>query len=250
MSWELVVHLLCTYHLGQNVIKHIRPLFSGTGAGKEWNYFYGKWWKVVKNSSSASIETFDTEWETLTNLLEQHFEANPHLSKAYNEACNHMDRLRNIKQQWASRWTCAHFTRGCHSTQRQESVQGHLKLWFNSPGITVLQLAEQISSYRQKIATRAEEKAMRETLKRSRGVVQGLPPLLKRFELVPGEPDSELVLTEYAIKLLRLHWNDRENWVVTRRMRNGVPDNSIGDDDEYDVVRIRVRNSQPGHTLL
>mmetsp|Transcript_46897 Transcript_46897/g.95909 ORF Transcript_46897/g.95909 Transcript_46897/m.95909 type:complete len:181 (-) Transcript_46897:371-913(-) len=40
-------------------------------------------------------------------------------------------------------------------------------------------------------------------------------------------------------------WEDRENYLVTQRVRDGVPDDSVSDQDAYDVVRIVVRNTEP-----
>ncbi|KAI6657050.1 Protein FAR1-RELATED SEQUENCE 5-like [Oopsacas minuta] len=72
------IHLLCTFHIGQNIVKHIKPLFSGRHENlcESWNAFLNSWWNLCKKQDSESRDDFDQEWKELLALVQSRQNSN------------------------------------------------------------------------------------------------------------------------------------------------------------------------------
>ena len=66
-------HVLCTYHLSKNLLKHVKPIFTGIKCGpkEKWIIFCREWWKICKKQDALSDTQFETEWDMLINLAEE-----------------------------------------------------------------------------------------------------------------------------------------------------------------------------------
>uniref|UniRef100_A0A7S2FMW1 MULE transposase domain-containing protein n=1 Tax=Octactis speculum TaxID=3111310 RepID=A0A7S2FMW1_9STRA len=115
-------HLLCTYHLSKNLFTHFHSLLHGKDG--TWGKFIQSWWKICLCTESTSVSTFDSEWTELTNIAAQSKARN---KESYDSAMKWLLTLKERAPQWAARFTWAHTTYGCHSTQRIESLHGALK---------------------------------------------------------------------------------------------------------------------------
>eukprot|EP00961_Rhodomonas_salina_P284466 3844737-Rhodomonas_salina.4 len=194
--WPTCTHLLCTYHLGQNIIKNVRPLFRGKGSNKRFHKFLREWWKVCKCTEARGQTKFDLQWKG-RDVIDKEYGLDANVAKAYTAAVNQLTRLYDKRHQWAARWTWAVFTagRGCHSTQRQEAVHSSLKQWLLRPGITLLALAKQIVSYRDNIASKSAEKSVRQHLKNEK---RDIPLILKPYEDKVSAVCMDLMLLQFC----------------------------------------------------
>eukprot|EP00912_Choanoflagellata_sp_UC4_P001761 UC4_evm7s1127 len=100
------VHLLCRYHISQNVTKNLSKRL-----GKQFQRFLGDFWNV---SSLENIGEFDMAWAKLKK-------ENP-FAVSYLEK-----QLEPLKRKWAFAYTHRFFTAGVASTQRQESMNFQVK---------------------------------------------------------------------------------------------------------------------------
>ena len=158
------IHLLCTFHLGQNIVSHIKPLFNGRNENsrENWNTLLHCWWKTCKKQDYYSRDNFDEEWKHLLSLID--LRKNVTNEKTYNSAQKFMKSLYDKRQQWAARWTWQHLTLGAHSTQRSESVHSCIKQFLNSHTL-LTQLATKIDENRQTTSCQNEGRATRLALK-------------------------------------------------------------------------------------
>ena len=69
--YSSTIHLLCTFHISQNIVKHIKPLFSGghENLRESWNAFLESWWNLCKKQESEFHDDFDQEWKELLALV-------------------------------------------------------------------------------------------------------------------------------------------------------------------------------------
>eukprot|EP00961_Rhodomonas_salina_P157042 2114005-Rhodomonas_salina.1 len=227
--WPECVHQLCTHHLGQNIIKNVRPLFCGPGSNKRFRKWLSTWWTIAKNSDQRSQSSFDTEWAILREEIESEYATKPHLDKAFASAIGQATRLYDNRKAWAARWTWSVFTAGCHSTQRQEAVHSGLKRWLLRPGITLLALAKEIVNYRDNVAAKGEEKTVKQKLK-NLAETTDLPPLL--LPLVDK-------MSPHYIKLTLAQWKDSQNYCIGPLQ--GDPDRST--DQGWKLATRIIHNS-------
>ena len=114
--YSSTIHLLCTFHIGQNIVKHIKPLFSGRHENLReiWNAFLKSWWNLCKKQDSESHDDFDQEWKELLALVQSRQNSNN--GKVFHSAQLFLRVLYDKRKQWASRWTWQHLTLGAYST--------------------------------------------------------------------------------------------------------------------------------------
>ena len=71
-QWLHSAHLLCTWHLSKNLMKHVKPCLRSHRVGDSptpWTTFLRMWWKICWNSDRACKESFDEEWDNLKAYL-------------------------------------------------------------------------------------------------------------------------------------------------------------------------------------
>ena len=71
--WVSTVHLLCTWHLSKNLLRHAKKCFA-TGHGpfgqsSTWPQFLRMWWVICWKSDTTCCATFDAEWGVLRQFL-------------------------------------------------------------------------------------------------------------------------------------------------------------------------------------
>ena len=132
------VHLLCVWHLANNVKKHIKGCFGVVGRGKAsaaWHAWFSAFWRVLFQTEEATRDTFDEEWELLRELLRTSGTSSKDSISHGLEYLGGYDvaerqnkpSVYSMRHKWAYRYTWEHFTMGCNSTQRGESVFSRIK---------------------------------------------------------------------------------------------------------------------------
>ena len=152
--WSGVVHNLCVYHISKNVFKHLRHLFATTSA---WRKVFDMFWRIAKQSDISSIDTFDDEWDTFVQLIDD--EAKDSDRKDH-EIAWVKDLLYKKRKAWALRFVWQRVTFGIHSTQRAESNQAgckrHLKA--NATAVVLLEHLEEENDRMRSVAVINEMK--------------------------------------------------------------------------------------------
>lgn len=151
-------HLLCTWHLSKNVATNMKP----TACGK-WTLFSKKWWRICKDSSLLSQQTFDNEWDELIQILPTIPEDKPDSLKSRQKALAWLETLKDKKERWAARYTWQFFTAGVHSTQRAESVHSNIKRFLGATSLLVV-LADSLMKHSENIDDQAALKTARSAL--------------------------------------------------------------------------------------
>ena len=216
------VHLFCTYHLSLNLFTHCHGLFPAGTRGKQnqqWGLFLKAWWTITLKSEESSRAIFDTEWDALLAMLppEPTTEAG---AKKYQDALKWLAKLRENAPQWTARYTWEHRTYGAHSTQRIESVHNAIKNYM-ATNLLLVDIAEQISSYRKRVEFTAEYKKRRAAIKQS----------VRTDRETPILQDASTKLEPYAIDLLMAQYDqilmynaelapDETDTYITSRFRN------------------------------
>jgi hypothetical protein len=161
-----IVHLLCTWHLSNAILRNIKPLFQTGGDGRfsgctAWSDFMHAWWLICWKSDTSSIATFDAEWDRLRHRIMDHCPDPGHPARvkalaylggggtpgetsaehpAQEEEGDDVDfhvasgseqhrffDIYSLRRKWAARFTSSVFTHGASSTQRGEGVFGEVK---------------------------------------------------------------------------------------------------------------------------
>ena len=158
------IYLLCTFHIGQNIVKHIKPLFSGRHENlrKIWNAFLKSWWNICKKQVTESLDNFDKEWKELLALVQSRQNSNN--EKVFYSAQLFLRVLYDKGKQWASRCTRQHLTLGAHSTQRSESIHSTIKQFLNAHTL-LTHLAKKVDENRKTLSEQNEGRATRLALK-------------------------------------------------------------------------------------
>ena len=116
-----------------------------------WRRFSSAWWRICKQSDTASIATFDAEWAELGELLK---ESNL-TGKAMDTAVKWLAKQNEQREQWAARWTWGQLTLGMHSTQRIEAVHSAVS-GFLSASTLLVALVRKLDAYGEDVARRAD----------------------------------------------------------------------------------------------
>jgi len=102
------VHLLCRWHIAQNITKKLAGELR-----KDLNQFLDDFWRV---GSIEEMDEYITEWE----LLKTKWSDKP-------ATVEYIDTLQAKQVKWAFAFTHCHFVAGISSTQRQESINYQTK---------------------------------------------------------------------------------------------------------------------------
>jgi MULE transposase domain len=115
--WSITIHLLCTFHIWKNIWKHIKPLF-GEKKAAEGCKVAKRWWKLCKNSDTTVIASFDSDWSSFAEYIEE----NGNMEKFDSNKKTWLDGLKDLAPKWAACYTWQQQTYGFHSTQRAEAA--------------------------------------------------------------------------------------------------------------------------------
>ena len=122
------VHLLCVWHISKNFFTNIKGLMKKS----EFSTAIRMFWKLAKKTDSKSHDSFDAEFSSLVEFIENSaMSTNMHLRdpKVFKNAIEWLKiDLYSKRFQWAYRFTFCHFTAGCQSTQRSESIHRVIKV--------------------------------------------------------------------------------------------------------------------------
>ena len=102
-----VPRMLCTYHIGENVKRHLAKEL-----GDDYTAFHAHWKRIMDHMRTE--DEFESEWRTLLSTNER---ARPYLTK----------QLYPDRAMWCSQWTRRYTAFGARTTQRCESVNRVLK---------------------------------------------------------------------------------------------------------------------------
>jgi hypothetical protein len=121
-------HLLCAWHIYKNFFEHIHSLVSH----EDWSIINKTFWILTKETDERKQYTFDTEYAALVEIIEKAAESRCDSDKKKKLMDNAVSWLRvtlyEKRHMWAYRFTWRHFTAGCHSTQRAESIHSAAKV--------------------------------------------------------------------------------------------------------------------------
>jgi zinc finger SWIM domain-containing protein 3 len=98
-------HLLCRFHIAQNILKHARA-WGVKGDGK--TKLLQEFWRAA---SLESVADFEREYQEMCESMPD-----------YEKAQGYLQGLLETKKKWAFCYTHSHFVAGVASTQRQESA--------------------------------------------------------------------------------------------------------------------------------
>lgn len=110
-----ITHLLCQWHILQNLKKHFS--FLQTMNLKMVSD------RIIALPFLSEPTEFENELEDLGNILKE---------KKYLKSAEYLTRISKLKMQWASCYTPMIFTAGIHTTSRIESINAVIKLYVNS----------------------------------------------------------------------------------------------------------------------
>ncbi len=121
-------HLVCAWHIYKNFFEHIHSLVSH----EDWSIINKTFWILTKETDERKQYTFDTEYAALVEIIEKAAESRCDSDKKKKLMDNAVSWLRvtlyEKRHMWAYRFTWRHFTAGCHSTQRAESIHSAAKV--------------------------------------------------------------------------------------------------------------------------
>ncbi|GFZ21224.1 hypothetical protein Acr_29g0003860 [Actinidia rufa] len=105
-------HILCIWHINQNVVKYCSPIL-----GSEMTRFFASWHSLIKSSTP---ESYQQKWHILVGEFKSYPRATKYLWETW---------LRPYKERFVDAWldTCMHL--GSNSSQRAESAHARLKLY-------------------------------------------------------------------------------------------------------------------------
>ncbi|XP_078438771.1 protein FAR1-RELATED SEQUENCE 11-like [Wolffia australiana] len=103
--WPNAIHLLCRFHISQNMTRALAGSLSAN-----LSEFMNEFWRV---GSIEEIDVFEMEFSTLKTK--------------WQAAESYLRALEAKKKQWAFAYTHNNFVAGVSSTQRQEMVNGQIK---------------------------------------------------------------------------------------------------------------------------
>ncbi|GFY99079.1 hypothetical protein Acr_13g0004800 [Actinidia rufa] len=105
-------HILCIWHINQNVVKYCSPIL-----GSEMTRFFASWHSLIKSSTP---ESYQQKWHILVGEFKSYPRATKYLWETW---------LRSYKERFIDAWldTCMHL--GSNSSQRAESAHARLKLY-------------------------------------------------------------------------------------------------------------------------
>ena len=155
--WHGTHHILCVYHISQNLHKHLRKLFGSDQTG--WHAVVHQFWQIVKATDvrRATLSSlFPGSWEKDSKDLIAL--VNSHLDKDSTVVQQEVEWLRKLLKRghkFAARFTWSLSTHGVHSTQRIESTQAQVKRNL-SPNSTAANLLDHIESVNQASNTKGE----------------------------------------------------------------------------------------------
>ena len=104
-TWPSTVHLLCRFHIGQNISRALAPILR-----TRFHQFLDDFWSV------SSIEDLQEYNDQFTQLEE-----------SWPEASSYLHRLKLKQHKWAFAYTHDNFVAGVSSTQRQEMINSQVK---------------------------------------------------------------------------------------------------------------------------
>jgi hypothetical protein len=114
------------------VFDHIHSLVSH----EDWNVINKAFWNLAKETDQRSQHTFDAEYEEFVTMVEKAAMLRCNADKRVKLVENALTWLRiclyEKRHMWAYRFTWRHFTAGCHSTQRAESIHSAIKVSYSN----------------------------------------------------------------------------------------------------------------------
>ena len=196
--WYGVRHMLCVYHLSQNLFTHIRPLFPSV---ERWRFVLNAFWNIAKKADVYSVDSFEEEWNALVAYVHENAAAT--LRRTHETAW--LQSLGDRRRQWAARYVFQSCTFGIHSSQRAESIHSSLKNYVTKASHMLWQLVTSIedfnSSMRRSRAVESQILAIRSAANAatSCAVVRSLESKLTpyAFMLILQQ---ERLMTHYAVK--------------------------------------------------
>ena len=145
-SYPEITHLLCQWHIGQNIKKH-PPFLSNINLGA----IYGGINSLIHIQDKKLFEDLCANIETSLKL------------KNYSKSAQYFQRLSSLKKKWATCYLPDIFTAGIHTTSRVESINAVIKKYVNS-GSEVIDILDSLAPFEKKNApikkgSKAEKKA-------------------------------------------------------------------------------------------
>ena len=116
-------NLLCMWHMSLRLRKQCKGAFANK---LDWERFCGEWWKIVKDSE-AGLSDVETRIAGKLATLRTMVTTGEGAPDRVEVAQQHMDKLVEIRQQWAGCYTHGLATYGCRTTQRCEGLHGSLR---------------------------------------------------------------------------------------------------------------------------
>ena len=224
-AWPTTHHMLCIWHIAQNIITHLRAHFgSATNklAKATWEQWIHQWWKVCQASDKGYQDRFDDAWKELASALEGRDVPQHEIAWFMN--------LGAKKAKFSYAYTCEHFTCGLHSTQRSESVHAAIKGTIKASHL-MTDLVIGLDEYVDSVYDSKEVKELSATLKRNTTLERAGSALyfpIPAFEAVQHE------VTSFAYDVMKAQASSR-NWYTVNKDDNG--------EGSYRVTRIARQKS-------
>ena len=188
--WTQCIHMLCVWHLSENFLKNLRPLF--VGRERDWHEAVDLFWSMILYTDSDDTFVGGT-FEFLRKLvLASPLLQGENISKA---ALNHKRWFINLEQriyQWAGTYRWANNTFGMSSTQRAESLNAAVKKFLKSKTLLTA-LVTYLDDYAESVEFRANFSSVRRSRRQEQQ--QELDPVVKA---------SQPMLSPYAILMLKM----------------------------------------------
>ena len=178
-TWPNRVHLLCRFHIAQNITRALAPLLRA-----RLNQFMQEFWIV------ASIENME-EYQGQFNKLHE----------AWPEADNYLSCVKAKQEKWAFVYTHVHFVAGIASTKRQEmeNCQVEASLISNS---TLSRIVDGFDNVDKSTAAKLVKASLNTKLVLSSNdpIIKNVLPLLTAFAGALVKEESTLSLSYTCIQ--------------------------------------------------